>query len=410
MSPQQMTSTLHSVAGGSLCSDPDVLKGLAVQGVLPACVCTPGDEKEAGAVIQSAAAQRIQIVPFGGGTQQGIGRAPQAQFLALSTCRLNRLIHHEPGDMVATVQAGMELGAFQEAIGARGQWLPLDGNPKSTIGGLLATNYAGPRAYGYGTLRDMVLGMTVINGDGVARKCGGKVVKNVTGYALDKLYIGSLGTLGLVTEVTFKLFPKPPARWDWEIDLGNYEQGVELLEKIDAKNLPLEMLLASGMVKRSESPWIVRTSAAGTPIELARIERELGTLCDPSRIKRAERSCDWTDDELPAFHELEAGVTRVRFWCRRSALHSVLDYFCSQECHAEVSPTSGIALFKLNSDSAAKVAKELSALGANFQFENPLGSPSDQPFGPPRAEWALMRRVKLALDPHEILNTGRFVV
>ena len=90
--------------------------------------------------------------------------------------------------------------------------MAVNGSVRNSIGGLIAANHAGPRAYGYGTLRDMVLGMMVLNGDGAARKCGGKVVKNVTGYALDKLYIGSLGTLGLVSEVTFKLLPKPTAR------------------------------------------------------------------------------------------------------------------------------------------------------------------------------------------------------
>ena len=94
----------------------------------------------------------------------------------------------------------------------------IDGSPGSTLGGLVAANCCGPRSLAaYGTLRDMVLGMTVVNGDGVIRKCGGKVVKNVTGYALDKLYIGSFGTIGVITEVTFKLRPLPAGVgfWKW---------------------------------------------------------------------------------------------------------------------------------------------------------------------------------------------------
>src|SRR5579862_9538175 len=110
---------LKSACLETLCTDRGALEACAVQGVVPACICTPADEKEAAAAVRCAAAHSIQVVPCGGLTQQGIGRAPKADFLALSARRLNTVIHHEPGDMVATVQAGMELGAFQQAIGAR---------------------------------------------------------------------------------------------------------------------------------------------------------------------------------------------------------------------------------------------------------------------------------------------------
>jgi glycolate oxidase FAD binding subunit len=188
-------------------ADAASLDAFAIQGVRPACVYAPPDAARAAAAIRFAAENKIPVVPFGGGTQQGIGNSPPAAALVIHTQHLNRLIHHEPGDMVATAQAGMAFGAFQRALGERGQWLPLDGQENSTLGGMVATNCYGPLAEQHGTLRDMVLGMTVVNGDGVIRKCGGKVVKNVTGYALDKLYIGSLGTLGVITEVTFKLLP-----------------------------------------------------------------------------------------------------------------------------------------------------------------------------------------------------------
>jgi glycolate oxidase FAD binding subunit len=393
----------------NLCSDPGALDACAIQGVRPACICTPSSEKEASAAIRCAQSQHIPVVPMGGGTQQGIGRPPRDRFLALSTRRINALIHHEPGDMVASVQAGMELEAFQKAIGARGQWLPVDGNPKSTIGGLIAANHGGPRAYGYGTLRDMVLGMTVINGDGAARKCGGKVVKNVTGYALDKLYIGSLGTLGLVSEVTFKLLPKPTARQQWTLETAGYDQAIGVVQRIDDKNLPLETLAARGQFPAAnESRWTVCVSAAGTPIELARIAQEIELVSQAGPVKSTELALEWSDDEPRALRDAD---TKVRFWCRRATLHAVLDFFSSMSSYLEFSPSSGTVTLSATPELLAKVSKEMVALGANFQIETTRASVQiEHPFGPPRAEWALMQRIKLALDPASVLNSGRFIV
>src|ERR1043165_8070425 len=217
---------LQSQFGDAVTTDADAF---SVQGVRPACVCAPVDEAQAAAVIRCAAAQRIPVVPCGGGTEQGRGLPPPPSFLALSTRRLKKLIHHEPGDMVATVQGGMGIDDFQKAISQGGQWLPLDALPSATIGGMVAANTFGARAFGYGTLRDMILGITVINGDGVLRKCGGKVVKNVTGYSLDKLYIGSHGTLGLVSEVTFKLRPFPVKARGWTVFFSDFKVGLKVL-------------------------------------------------------------------------------------------------------------------------------------------------------------------------------------
>src|SRR6185295_16355144 len=203
-----------------------------------------------------------------------IGYAPPKDFLALSTRRMNKLIHHEPGDMVATVQGGMSVDDFQIAIDAGGQWLPLQAPPDATIGGIVAANTFGSWSFGYGTLRDMILGITVINGDGVLRKCGGKVVKNVTGYSLDKLYIGSLGSLGVVTEVTFKLRPIPIHRCVWQPAAKSVQAAVGAIRAISAKNLPLETLELVDF-GRKNIPLTISISAAGTEAELERINAEV---------------------------------------------------------------------------------------------------------------------------------------
>ena len=158
------------LAEGAVLTSADVLEKHAIGGVKPRMVCEPEDELHASRLITMAAAEHIPVIPYGSGTAQGIGLPPPPQSLFLSTRSLSHLIKHEPGDMVATAQAGMSLSAFQNELAKNGQWLPLDGHPDATLGGLLASDHQGALAHGYGTLRDMVLGMTVVNGDGVIRK------------------------------------------------------------------------------------------------------------------------------------------------------------------------------------------------------------------------------------------------
>ncbi len=124
---------------------------------------------------------------------------------------MNRLLEYTPEDMTVSVEAGITLAELQRKLGQHGQWLPVD-PPQAenlTIGALLAGNKSGPRRYGYGTIRDYLLGIKVVLADGRTIKAGGKVVKNVAGYDLCKLFVGSRGTLGVIIEASFKVLPKP---------------------------------------------------------------------------------------------------------------------------------------------------------------------------------------------------------
>jgi len=187
---------------------PYVLDGRA-----PEAVVLPGSKEEIAAVLLTAGAADLPVTPWGGGTKMGIGAPPQRLGLVLALRRLNRLLEHEPGDLTATVQAGMTLGALQRELGARGQWLSLDPPhaDEATLGGILSSNAAGPRRHLYGACRDLVIGLSVVTAAGALVKGGGKVVKNVAGYDLPKLFVGAFGTLGVVVEATVKLRPRPDA-------------------------------------------------------------------------------------------------------------------------------------------------------------------------------------------------------
>ncbi|HEV8632741.1 MAG TPA: FAD-binding oxidoreductase [Chloroflexota bacterium] len=184
---------------------------LAVDGVLPRYVAAPDSAEEAARFLAWANETGLAVVPRGGGTRMELGNLPRAYDLAISTQRLNRVLEHEPADLTVTVEAGLPIGELQARLRQKGQFLPLDppAAAGSTIGGVVAANASGPSRLRHGSARDLVIGTRVGTTAGTLARSGGKVVKNVTGYDLNKLYIGSLGTLGLITELTFKVQPLP---------------------------------------------------------------------------------------------------------------------------------------------------------------------------------------------------------
>ncbi len=199
----------------------------AVAGVVPGWVAAPSGDDEASALLATAAEHGLAVVPRGSGTRIGWGAPPRRCDLIIDTHLLNRVVEHAAGDLVARVQAGVTLRQLAGVLGAAGQQLALDpppalangsaGGPNGsaggapTIGGMLATGTSGPRRLRYGTPRDLAIGITVVRPTGIVAKSGGKVVKNVAGYDLGKLYAGSYGTLGLITEAVFRLHPVPAA-------------------------------------------------------------------------------------------------------------------------------------------------------------------------------------------------------
>ena len=207
-----LATALQSVVGEAYLLTDAVAAPYAVDGVLPSLVALPDNEVQVADVLRLADEHDATVFPRGGGSHVPLGATPERVDVVLSVERLRRQLAYEPGDMTATVQAGMPLEELQSVLGTQGQFVALDppATAATTIGGVIATNASGPRRLLYGTARDVVLGISVATADGTRTKAGGRVVKNVTGYDLTKLYIGSLGTLGVVLELTFKVHPLPP--------------------------------------------------------------------------------------------------------------------------------------------------------------------------------------------------------
>src|ERR1700722_1123090 len=179
---------------------------------LPAQLTSACPQTRPGTADDAAAGVDLAVLPRGGGTRLGWGAAPGRCDLVVDTRRLDAVLEHAAGDLVVRVQAGVPLAGLARVLAGAGQRLAVDPpDAGGTVGGLIAAGVAGPLRLRYGLPRDLLIGITMIRADGVLTKAGGKVVKNVAGYDTGKLLAGSFGTLGLITEATFRLPPVPPA-------------------------------------------------------------------------------------------------------------------------------------------------------------------------------------------------------
>lgn len=177
----------------------------------PLQMVSPKTVKELAEVVTQAHQEKLKLLLAGQGTKLGWGIPAKKLNRLLSTQHLNALVDHAVGDMTVTVQAGMTFSALQTLLAKENQWIPLDPvyADRATVGGILATRDAGSLRHRYGGVRDLCLGLTFVRSDGQIAKAGGRVVKNVAGYDLMKLFAGSFGTLGIVTEMTLRAYPLP---------------------------------------------------------------------------------------------------------------------------------------------------------------------------------------------------------
>jgi glycolate oxidase FAD binding subunit len=190
------------------------LSRFAVGGYAPRRACAPRSVEELTTVLAAVRERGESVIFFGGGTLQCIGNPPTRYDTAIDLSALNKPIAYEFADLTISVQAGMTLAALQRMLAQHGQCIPLDAPrpAQSTVGGVLASAWAGPRRAAYGRPRDFLIGSSIVLADGTLAHAGGMTVKNVTGYDIGKLYVGSLGTLGALVRVVFKTLPSPAAQ------------------------------------------------------------------------------------------------------------------------------------------------------------------------------------------------------
>ena len=210
MAAASISSGLAGVVGpANVVADPGQLIAYRISGCVPKAAVRPGSNQEVAEIVRLAAADKLALVPVGACTKLGMDIAVRQYDVALDMTRLDHVVAYDPNDLTLSVEPGISLRQLASVLSEHGQFLPLavPFRGRATVGGTIASGIDSPLRQFYGTARDYLLGMEFVTGDGRIVKSGGRVVKNVSGYDLHKLMIGSFGSLGAITKVNFRTFP-----------------------------------------------------------------------------------------------------------------------------------------------------------------------------------------------------------
>jgi glycolate oxidase FAD binding subunit len=417
----------------------------AVDGVIPQAVVQPASREIVGEVLRWASSQGLAVVPWGGGTQMCLGNPPRRADLVLDLSRLNRLLDYQPADLTATVEAGITLEALQGELAAGGKLVPLEAPlaRRATIGGILAAHAGGPLGHTYGPARDWLIGVSVVGADGVETKAGGKVVKNVTGYDLNKLYTGSLGTLGVIVEATFKLAPVPTQRGAVAAAYPLIQQGVTAAQDLLARVFaPQGIQVVNAAVARrlslspgfSDAPAVVLAHFAGRPRAVQRRMEESVRLLQANGAAGLERleadastyllgqltDLGWDSDAAPRLSLRvslpPSAVADVLTWPDIDAPGEPPGIFADPG-YGEVrllwwdGPDSPTPEDRAALAIIARVREMANGRGGSAVVERcPLPVKQQVDVWGESAELRdLMRRIKESFDPSGVLNPGRFM-
>ncbi len=272
-------------------ADATSLAACEVDGRSPSAILQPDSAAEIAEILRFASAERLAVIPMGGRTHLGIGMPPRHYDLAVDLSRMNKILACEPRDLTLGIEPGVTCADLARELRQKGQFLPIAPPfaDRATLGGMVAAGVDSPLRNGYGATRDFLLGVEFVTGEGLISKSGGRVVKNVTGYDLHKLFVGSLGTLGIVTRLNFRTFPLPPRRRMFLIAFDSASRAFEfcrllvnspldpkLLEVIDAGTAAL--FQSRGIDFLPTGSWLVAIEAAGHESVLARHERDLASI------------------------------------------------------------------------------------------------------------------------------------
>ncbi len=388
----------------------------ALAGARPGLVVEPGTAGEVARVLGVAAAAGLTVVARGGGTKLAWGNPPRAADLLLSTRSLGAVLEHAAGDLTVTVQAGCTIAALQQAVAGAGQRLALDpAHPeRATVGGVIATNDGGSLRGAFGSVRDQLIGIQVALADGRLARAGGKVVKNVAGFDLPKLYCGSLGTLGVVVEATFRLYPVPRETRTLCFAPADAAVAVAQLQAILASSLRpagVQLVLGSRM-----APQLAVRLESGSAAALAAQEAQLLALAAP---RAGEPPHDpWLARERLGEDAADAAVCKLTFLpARLAALIQALGIAATSEWQL-VAQAAGVGWLRLEATSPdalraaiLHVRREAVLRGGSLMVARaPMKVVAQvDAWGDPGDALPLMRRIKERFDPAGVLSPGRFV-
>jgi len=467
----------ESILGSDhLRTDPETRSRYAVDGVLPRAVLFPGEVEAVAGIVRIAGEEHLSVVPWGGGTRMGKGFAPSGLDLVISTERLNRVMDIDAGNLTVTVQAGVRLFDLQEALAGeenrcyiplekggkalgesicslrenRGCFVPLDvsAGSRATIGGIVAANAGGPRRLLYGLPRDVVLGIRHVAPNGEIIGMGGKTVKNVAGYDLCKVMIGSLGTLGILCEMTLRLLPLPEKSGTWFFFFAGLKETAAFVDAVFSRPLhpcAMEILNRRGCEDLSlkwpqrEKGGLYGVVAAfeGAEEAVDRMKAEVQALADGAGTLEKRYLADVDHREFwSSYGPPEGGVARFQseavclklnypVSCYRDILERVeseriTDHVSlSSYTHAGNGVTRIYLLVEEGSHDglngvvglAERLLTHVCGVGGNLVVEHAPPAMKERllVWGAPRGDLKVMQWIKKAWDPTGIFSPGRFI-
>jgi len=454
-----VASRLAEICGASnVISDPAQLVAYGIGGNVPSATVKPGSREEISEIVTFAAAEKLAIVPCGARSKLAMGAPPSRYDVALDTTRLDHIGAYDPSDLTLSVEPGIPLQRLAGVLAGHKQFLPL-AVPflgRATAGGTIAAGVHSPLRQAYGTARDFLLGVEFVTGDGALVKSGGAVVKNVAGYDLHKLMIGSLGTLGILTKINFRTFPAPASTRVFASSFDTVDGVLEMRRRValsPLRPLTLEILssgtvemLASNLAARIEpgpapgdrlqkSQWAFFATFSGAGAVLARYERELKRMADETGCA----SCTiFGDDEKPASFgrvrefipialESSQATTIIKLSVVRSKIKDIFEAIeqaatTNQLRGAAMADGLGMVHLALMPD-ARDEQMRARVVNASQRIQNAcaqLGGNATIPFCPSewkaalkiwgleRGDFEQMRKLKRVFDPPGVLAPGRF--
>ncbi|HYB98395.1 MAG TPA: FAD-binding oxidoreductase [Candidatus Limnocylindrales bacterium] len=384
----------------------------ALDGLVPQAVVTARDPDQVRNAVEEARAKRLGIVVSGGGTRLHVGNVPRSFDIKLSTTAIGRIVEQNPEDMTVTCEAGVSLLRLQRNLAKTGQRLCVDVavDERSTLGGIVASNAAGGLRYGFGTPRDLVLGMTVIDGAGRTVHAGGRVVKNVAGYDLVRLFTGSLGSLGIVMEMTLRTHPQPDAAATLVFDYAAASELDAARARLVASPLPLAALDFAVDAGADTAVWSLVVRIEGTEAEVA---YQGDRVCELARRDPAQALEEWLS---PAHVDGGDGVTIRVGTAPAELLMLVQDAVAAARGHAVFAGGhlgDGIARIHVPAGGEAALSALMSATagaGTRVIERAPTAARRGMDvWSPVPASLDLMRELKRRFDPDGVLAPGRLV-
>jgi glycolate oxidase FAD binding subunit len=376
-----------------------------VDGVVPSLVARPTSTAQVSEVMRAASAHRLTVVPRGRGTKLSWGMPPTSADVLLDLSAMGQVLDHAAGDLIVATQAGARLRHVQDVVARERQQLAVDETVAgASVGGTLATNASGPRRMATGTMRDLLIGITVVRADGVVAKAGGRVVKNVAGYDLGKLMVGSYGTLAVVTEALFRLHPLAETQRWVTADFDDAHHAQELAQAVvHAQVVPTAVEVDRPAGDGGRLHVLVEGRPEGVERRAQTVQGLLGGTATTAEVAPA----GW------ASYPWERGQTALKLTCVLAGVGAVLA--AAHEVGASVRGSAGAGvLYAAVTEREAEALRRLREVCAQQQgtavvIDAPAAVKQEVDVWGPIPALDLMRRVKQQFDPEGLLAPGRFV-